>query len=287
VKPEVILDPRAVNPGFTGPWHGSIYSDPSNPRLATGKDNISYRPVLAPAGDGLVHSTGCLTIPVWHPWTHIIGLTATYNDYDYTGFVWRLEQSYSTKEPRNGEAPNSPARLVEEARGGQLAVPQERDFATHNMRLTQVWRSMVGFDYLKSLAPESGRKMPQPLRSLLTDQWFFTFQYLNEYDSHADHTNLQTSFTNHTHHWQPLLTLSGTGFFLHQTFRPTWAMGWDLSAKPFPLFLVQGEYFLTPMLVVRMGEILYAGSKNNETDSGLHFYADRDTFFIRMTYFLA
>jgi hypothetical protein len=29
------------------------------------------------------------------------------------------------------------------------------------------------------------------------------------------------------------------------------------------------------------------GSKRAEDNGGLHYYADRDTFFIRLTYFLA
>ena len=46
---------------------------------------------------------------------------------------------------------------------------------------------MVGADYLRSIAPGVGRKMENPLlRSLLTDQWFFAFQFLNTYNAHAD-----------------------------------------------------------------------------------------------------
>ena len=31
----------------------------------------------------------------------MFGFTLTYNDFDYTGAVFRLEQSWSTNEPRN------------------------------------------------------------------------------------------------------------------------------------------------------------------------------------------
>ena len=34
-------------------------------------------------------------------YTRVVGFTATYNDFDYTGAVFRLEQSYSTKEALN------------------------------------------------------------------------------------------------------------------------------------------------------------------------------------------
>jgi len=320
---ELILDPRAVNPGFTGNWHGSVYSDPAHPELATGaqaghfgvpaganvlaKDHLAYTPVLPVGGDGLVHSSACLDIPVFHPWTHIIGMTATYNDYDFTGLVFRLEQSYSTKEPRQ-LSNASPERLIAQKTAAtrcaagdsaacaslapgpntRLAVPTERDFETRAKRYTGVWRSMVGADYLRAIAPQFGHSMSnEVLRSLLTDQWFFTFQFLNEYDSHADHVDNSASFSNRYQTWNPFFTLSGTGFFLHQTFRPTWAVAADASDKFTPLFYVQGAYFLTPKLEMRLGEILYAGSRRNEDPGGLHYYADRDTLYIRFTYFLA
>ncbi len=283
VRPVLMIDDG--NPATS--WDGSIYSDPSNPSLHTGRNNVSYAPVLpqGPTDDGLSHATGCLQIPLWHPWTHVVGFTLTYNDYDITGAVLRLEQSFSTKEARNGNSPNSPARLLEEANGGQLALPNVRDFDTHNMRTTQVWRSMVGFDYLRALAPQSGRGLPQPLRSLATDQWFFTFQFLNEYYAHAEQVNSNTSFTNRMHHFNPLLTYAMTGFFMNQRLRPTLIAALDVN-EMFPLFVLQAQYYITPKLELRVGEIIYAGSKNDETNSGLHFYADRDTLFARITYFL-
>jgi hypothetical protein len=319
---ELILDPRAVNPNFTGPWHGSVYSDPAHPELATGvapghfgvplganqltSDHVPYTPVLPVGGDGLVHSSACLDVPVFHPWTHIIGFTTTYNDYDFTGLVFRLEESFSTKEPRQ-LANSSPERLLAEknataqcAAGNQaacaslapgpntrLAVPTQRDFETRLKRYTQVWRSMVGFDYLRAVAPQAGHSISNPLlHSLLTDQWFFTFQFLNEYDAHADHVDDSASFSHRLKTWNPFFTFSGSGFFLHQTFSPLWAVALDASDKLTPLFFVQGKYFITPKLEMRLGEVLYAGSKRNES-SFLHYYADRDTLYIRLTYFLA
>lgn len=311
---ELILDP-GTSTGGNG-WHGSVYSDPARPELATGVarpgqnqlavDHVAYQPVLPVPGDGLVHTSACLDIPVFHPWTHIIGMTATYNDYDYTGLVFRLEQSLSTKEPRQ-LSNNSPERLLAQKQATdlciqgslaacgslapgpntRLAVPTQRDFETRQKRYTQVWRSMVGFDYLRALAPNYGRTIGNDLvRSLLSDQWFFTFQFLNQYDAHADHMGNSASFTNRYQHFNPFFTVSGTGFFLHQTFRPTWAVAFDPN-QLVPLFYAQAAYFLTPKLEMRIGEILYAGSKNDDDNNGLHYYADRDNFYIRFTYYLA
>lgn len=295
---EFILDPHAVNPAFAGSFDGSVYSDPSNPSLHTGaatganslkQNNMSYTPVLPVPGDGLSHTSACLDIPVFHPWTHIIGFTLNYND-DFTGLVFRMEQSLSTKEPRQ-ISNNSPERLLAERNHPgdltRLAVPNARDFETRAKRYTQVWRSMIGFDSTSSLAARYGKGLSNPLlRSLLTDQWVISFQFLNQYDAHADHVDNSASFTNRYQTWNPFFTLSGTGFFLHQTFRPLWAVAFDPNQLT-PLFYVQAAYFMTPKLELKVGEILYAGSKSAEDGGGLHYYADRDTLFFRLTYFLA
>jgi hypothetical protein len=302
---EFILDPHALNPAFAGSFDGSVYSDPKSPQNHTGKDLMSYRPVLPVPGDGLVHSSACLDIPVFHPWTHIIGATLNYND-EYTGLVFRLEQSFSTKEPRQ-LSNNSPERLLAQRNatvacaGGDLAacaslapgpntvlaVPTQRDFETRAKRYTQVWRSMIGADWTRSIASNYGRTIGNPLlRSLLSDQWVVSFQFLNEYDTHADHVDNAASFTNRYQHWNPFFTVSGTGFFMYQRLRPVVAFAFDPN-QLVPLFYVQAAYFVTPKVEVRLGEVLYAGSKNAEDNGGLHYYADRDTFFIRLTYFLA
>jgi hypothetical protein len=224
--------------------------------------------------------TGCLTVPFWYPWTHIFGFTLTYNDFDYTGMIFRLEQSYSTKEPRNGVPPLAGVR-----RGD---FPGTRDFDTSGKRSTQVWRSMVGFDYLRAF-PQYAPSFVKPYKYLRTwfyDQWFMTFQFLNEYYSHADgQIGLLDSVTDRMHHFNPLLTYVMTGFFLNNVFRPWIAVGYDVNDR-FPLLWLQGTYFLTPRLALRIGEILYLGSRHAESFVFLHKYADRDTLFFRLTYFL-
>ena len=223
--------------------------------------------------------TGCLTVPFWYPWTHIAGATLTYNDYDFTGMILRLEQSYSTKEPRNGVPALAGVR--------QGIFPTARDFETSNKRSTAVWRSMVGFDYLRSF-PQYMPAALRPykyLRTWFQDQWFLTFQFLNEYYSHADsQIGLLDSVTDRMQHWNPVFTFVATGFFLNNLFRPWVAAGYDVNAE-FPLVWLQGTYFLSPQLQLRIGDIMYLGSKQNESFLFLHKYADRDTLFLRLTYY--
>jgi hypothetical protein len=120
----------------------------------------------------------------------------------------------------------------------------------------------------------------------LSDQWVVSFQFLNEYNAHADHVDNATSFTNRYQHWNPFFTLSGTGFFLYQRLRPVLAFAFEAN-QLVRLFYAQAAYFVTPKVEVRLGEVLYMGSTRAEDNSGLHYYADRDTFFVRLTYSLA
>ena len=94
------------------------------------------------------------------------------------------------------------------------------------------------------------------------------------------------SFTDRFQQFTPFFTLSGSGFFVHQTFRPTWAFAFDAN-QLYPLVFLQGAYFLTPKLEMRLGEVLYLGSARAQDNGGLSYYSDRDTFYVRLTYFLA
>jgi hypothetical protein len=258
--------------------------DPGPPRSTTTGNVVILESLRNydgnPPGEGTRGFTGCLTVPFWYPWTHILGGTLTYNDYDITGMIFRLEQSYSTKEPRNGV----PALIG--TRQGQF--PQPRDFDEMLKRSTGVWRSMFGFDYLRSF-PTYTPKMFRPykyLRTWFQDQWFFTAQFLNEYYTHSrSQIGLLDSWTDRMHTWNPVLTFVMTGFFLNNVFRPFIAAGYDVNDK-FPILWLQGTYFVTPKLSVRVGEILYMGSEYRESFLFLHKYADRDTLFLRLTYYL-
>lgn len=222
--------------------------------------------------------TGCELVGYWHPWTHVIGFTTTYNDYNYTGLVFRLEESFSTKEPGNHQPP------LAGVRAGQF--PTTGDFETHIKRTRQVWRSMLGFDYLRSFPQymPPGFQRYKYLRTWFYDQWFLSFQFLNEYFDHVrDQVWLDDSITQRVHHWNPVLTFVATGFFLNNLFRPWIAAGYDVNSE-FPLVWLQGTYFVTKNIEVRLGEILYLGSRYNESFIFLNKYADRDTLFLRMRY---
>jgi hypothetical protein len=223
-------------------------------------------------------STGCELVGFWYPWEHILGATATYNDFDFTGAIFRLEASFATKEPRTSVPP------LGGDRAGQF--PTARDFDTHLKRTTQVYRSMIGFDYLRTLWPRPPDFIRNsPFGTLFYDQWFFTFQFFNEYYSHVNRQiGLLDSVTDRMQHFNPVLTFLATGFFDHNRLRPSIAVGYDVNAK-FPVTWVYAEYFLTPKLAVRLTDIEYIGSKDAESFLFLHKYADRDQLSLAVRYF--
>jgi len=259
--------------------HGATpYS--SSGALDTGNPNSLTNPTSV--NKGVNGFTGCEKTGFWYPWTHILGVTATYNDNSYTGFIWRLEESYSTREPRNHMPPLAGSRAGN--------YPMTADFQDHLKRQTGVWRSMIGFDYLRGIT--SAGKLPASirsiglLRSLLTDQWFFTFQFFNEYYSHySNQIGLLDSVTDRMQQFNPVLTYVMTGFFNNDRLRPFLAAGYDVNAK-FPVTWAQFEYYVTPKFSVKIGDIEYIGSSNAESFLFLHKYADRDEFFVKATYFL-
>ena len=108
-------------------------------------------------------------------YSNVVGFTLTYNDFDYTGAVFRFEQSYSTKEAlnkrtftNNGEAIDGNSRS---RRRGRI------------LNSAGVWRSMVGFDLIQSLMSYPGmgwtRNLPGQFgvqASFLTGQWLMLYQ---------------------------------------------------------------------------------------------------------------
>ncbi|MGH7805603.1 MAG: hypothetical protein ACREQJ_14740, partial [Candidatus Binatia bacterium] len=93
------------------------------------------------------------------------------------------------------------------------------------------------------------------------------------------------SLTDRMHHWNPLATFLATGYFVNSRLRPILAAAYDVNDQ-FPIFWLQGEWFFDQHWTVKVGEVLYAGSRNAESFVFLNKYADRDTFFVQLSYWL-
>jgi hypothetical protein len=270
----------------------------NNPHVATfvgGWDAYGYNSNANPNDDR--GATGCLPVGHWYPWTHVIGFTNTYNDFDYTGAVFRLEQSWSTNEPRQFSIAAYGGKDDAHKRGfftegsvsdrtpcpnGGTFCPGERAFRDKSKSGSAVWRSMIGFDLLRTWSFLPG--------FLGKDQMFLTGQHLMTYQNDNRPSNLNT-FTNaprdRHQRWEQLFTLSGSGFFIKGKLEPLWAYAYSVNAQQH-LFLLQsfwhGLYF--DNLDLFAGIAIYAGSQFKTDASFLNYYADRDTAWIRLQYYI-
>ena len=119
-------------------------------------------------------------------YTRVIGFTATYNDFDYTGAVFRLEQSYSTKEALNKKAIGYANNFSGNEGAPRLSV-DPNDRSRKNGRILNsgaVWRSMFGFDLIQSLMSYRGMGWTKHLPGQLgVQQSFLTGQWLMQYNA--------------------------------------------------------------------------------------------------------
>ncbi len=170
------------------------YDDPARfgPKGALNPDGS-----VKPGKHGAIRLPETDCFPASQDWnrTNVIGFTSTYNDFDYTGAVFRLEESMSTKEyvrhdtlgaafTGNGVLaanlpPDQAAALS--ARNLRYSPQQQADLLKfminknyHNY--TPVWRSMVGFDLFRSYA--FFKYIPGIHHSFYDQAWFLSGQWL-------------------------------------------------------------------------------------------------------------
>src|SRR5262249_54941826 len=99
--------------------------------------------------------------------THVLGFTSTYNDFDYTGAVFRLDESVSTNEYMN-RFPAGYGIQGTHTNPGRTLFHQQA-----------VWRSMLGFDLFSALRNYRGLHWTRSLPGKLGEVPFFlSFQWL-------------------------------------------------------------------------------------------------------------
>jgi len=286
-------DLRGFNhPDRFGP-NGALGPD-GNPKA--GKHNAARPPIT-------------LCLPALHEYyyTHVAGFSATYNDFDYTGAVFRLEQSYSTKEVIRALAGGFGARATEPF--------DVRAYENDLDKYTGVWRSMVGFDLFRSLG--FFRYIPGIHRSFHEQAWFISGQWLmeNYWNNVANNIcsnndNIGTGITKEEadafraanpgqraypgprckrYRWNHLLTLvaANQGLF-----------GSRLETRNAIVYEPRGKQYLLytqnwwrnvlgyPSLELSMGVAWFPGSYMKDSWSNLQHYAYRDQIWFEMTYYL-
>ena len=245
--------------------------------------------------------TDCLTGQHDYIWTHVPGFTMTYNDFDYTGAVFRVEQSFSTKETIRKNPSKAGPQLLSRLRSDGFDS------------VTGVWRSMVGFDLLKSVP--SFRYIPFLHHSFSDQAWFFTGQWLmqnhlnnvsnnfcqnvdkagNQYteaEVKADRAAGLRSYSTPScrrYRWNHLFTLAmaNQGLFASRVetrnavvLEPR-SMDWLLFSQWWWRNVLGYEN-----IELSTGVSWYPGSSQSHSWSSLQHYASRDQFWFEFTYYL-
>jgi len=231
--------------------------------------------------------------------THIFGFTATYNDFDYTGAVWRLEQSISTEEYLNRYPVGYGARgVVPNTNPGRTL------FNPH-----AVWRSMVGFDLFSALANYPGmgwaRNLPGDFG---TQASFLSFQYLMRYHTAMSNTfcfeNNAVSIGPSTpedgfptrdaqkgcrnYRWNHFFTLGlgGQGYFKSKL-EQRLAVAYEPRGQQ---YLLYGQWwwrdFFKLPVDLSWGASWFPGSRFNNSWTGLNYLVGRNLLWMEATYYL-
>jgi hypothetical protein len=205
---------------------------------------------------------------------------------------------------RNATRPLTPARAAQ-----NLAFSLNQDYHTY----TGVWRSMVGFDLLKSVP--SFRYIPFLHDSFSTQAWFFTGQWLmkNQWNnlanpfcyvvdnaggitaeearrrSAADGKRHYKNVACRVYRWEHLLTLAAVnqGLFASRVETRN-AVVYEPRSKDWLLF---SQWWWRNVLgyeqiELSLGVAWYPSSSMSQGWSGIYAFADRDQFWFEMTYYL-
>jgi hypothetical protein len=235
-----------------------------------------------------------------HIWSHIIGFTATYNDFDYTGAVFRLEQSLSTKEGLNKRALGYGKTFNP---GGAAISPQTlANYADRNGKIlvyTPVWRSMVGFDLVSALGNYRPFAWTKGLPGQFgTQQSFFTFQWLMQYNF----DNITNNMCNWnfamgigpqgtgciTNRWNHFLTFAwaGNGFF-NGKLEQRAAIAFEPRGQQ---YLLYGQWwwrsFMNTPVDLSFGTSWFPSSRHDNSWVLLNYFVNRNLLWFEGTYYL-
>ncbi len=149
---------------------------------------------------------------------------------------------------------------------------------------------MIGFDLIQSLQSFPGMQWTRGLPGGIgTQTTFYTFQALTTYTNN-NRTGLEHAFNspqNRIQRWEQLYTVATADFYFRGKLERLFAFAYSVNAKQ-PLILAQtfwhGLVFRNLDLFV--GSTLYMGSRNDVDNTGLNLWADRDSFWIRLQYYL-
>jgi hypothetical protein len=228
-------------------------------------------------------------------YTNIFGLTGTYNDFDYTGAVFRMEESLSTKEGLN-------KRAVGYGKTFTVSPEVAANYAARHGKIlvdTPVWRSMLGFDLVSALGNYRPfawtRQLPGGIG---TQQSFFTFQWLMTYYFQ----NLTNNMCNWnfamgigpqgtgclTNRWNHFFTFAwaGNGFF-HGKLEQRLAVALEPRGQA---WLLYGQWwwrrFMDSPVDISFGTSWFPSSRYDNSWTLLNYFVHRNLLWVEGTYYI-
>ena len=156
---------------------------------------------------------------------------------------------------------------------------------------SSIWRSMIGFDLIQSIGSLPGMSWARRLPGGIGDQaTFYTFQALTTYQNNNRpsyvHAGTNAPFNRH-YRWEQVYTFGMSGFYFRGKLEPLLAYGYSVNGEQ-SVILAQTYWhdWLIRNLDLFVGAAIYPGRMNRVDGSFLNYYADRDTVWFRLQYYL-
>ena len=214
------------------------------------------------------------------------------------GFVTSLDENNTT--PRQLTQEEAVAEIVQTPYTDSLGNPcsPSLGFCVDNKLVrrriksgSSVWRSMIGFDLIQSIGSLPGMSWAKRLPGGIGDQaTFYTFQALTTYQNNnrPSHVHAATNAPFNRHYrWEQVYTFGLSGFYFRGKLEPLFAYGYSVNGEQ-SVILAQTYWhdWLIRNLDLFVGAAIYPGSTNRVDGSFLNYYADRDTVWFRLQYYL-
>ncbi len=239
-------------------------------------------------------------------WTHVFGFTLTYNDFKYTGAVFRAEQSISTKEGLNTYGPGAPNPRTHKEDGVEVGFDESAGspyanltFKNRTLKTTWVWRGMLAVDMLKAYYSYRMLRwmghLPGQLgtnQSFVGAQWFWVYYgeaIANSLFNASGSAGLPGQRGHRHYRWNHLLTLGTAGYgYFRGKMEQRMAVVFEPRAQQTLLF---GQFWWRNFLKHPNWEISWGvawrpSSKSDDSWTNLHQYSDRDQFWGEFTWYL-
>ena len=223
---------------------------------------------VATANSALI-GRGILPAEAYYPYTHTIGVSASYADDTYTEGVFRMETIYEFGKPFADK--RKPIMILDEAGS---AVPS----GFLGIKKSDVWQAFVGFD-----RPTWIRALNRRSTFFLTSQVFW--QYI---PTSTRRFQGQLSATDKVRNWEAVGTIAASTIYLRGKLLPVAFLVVDPINHYSAQFGWVLDYYLTPRLIIRIAQSYFFvpgfGGQVDESWGLGGLYRRWDETVLRLTY---